>query len=479
MKKKILFFVTILCLFLISSNVKAEEKFYEGEYIDGIYTRSVYVKNGSSHFQKARFFRRVSDNKEAYCIEPFAFFDQNASYEGSINPQDITQDNWRRMNLIAHYGYGYKNHTDSKWYAITQLLIWRESTVTGEFFFTDTLNGNKVEKFQDEINEIYSLINEHEKIPSIANKTYNIKKGEKYIYDESDSIKYFKSIDGNLTIEGNKIDISTLEEGNYTFTFERDNEYNNDPVLFYYSPNSQNIMTSGYVDKESFSVNINIFDTEININKIDQDTGKNISSGSGKLCDAKFNLYDSDNNLITELGLDQDCNVKVKNLDLGKYYVKEIQAGEGYILDDNTYEVILSLDNTKANLQLSNKIIKKEVVIHKEYGTNTERNDEKDVAFDIYSSDQYINTIVTNDKGMAQIELPYGEYEFRQITSKDGFKKVDNFVVKVEDDKPEDIELLDYKISVPDTRDNISKASAFQLILFIFMILYVKKESYS
>ena len=475
MKKKMLFFVTILCLFLISNNVKAEEKFYEGEYIDGIYTRSVYVKNLSTHFQKARFFRRVSDNKEAYCIEPFAFFDENAGYESSINPESISSDKWKRMSLIVHYGYGYKNHTDSKWYAITQLLIWRESTSSGAFYFTDTLNGNKVDIFQDEINEIYNLVNEHEKIPSIAGKTFNLKKGENYIYDENDSLKYFKNVDGVLNIDGNKLNISNLEEGSYTFTFERDNGYNDDPAIFYYSPNSQNIMTSGYIDKDKFNITINIFDTEVNINKIDQDTGTNRSSGNGRLCEAKFNLYDSDSNLITELELDENCNVKVKNLDLGKYYIKETKAGEGYLIDDNTYEIDLTLDNTKINLQLSNKIIEKDIVLHKEYGTNTDKSDEKDVIFDIYSGENYIDTIVTNDIGVAEVKLPYGEYEFRQVTSKEGYKHVDNFNIKVEDDKPETFELLDYKINVPDTRDNSSTTSILQFILFILMVLYVKR----
>ena len=475
MKKIMLFFVTILCLFLVTTNVKAEEKFYEGEYIDGIYTKSIYVKNYSTHFQKARFFRRVSDNKEAYCIEPFAFFDQNSSYESSITPENISPETWRKMSLIAYYGYGYKNHTDSKWYAITQLLIWKESTATSMFYFTDTLNGNKIDIFQDEINEIYNLVSEHEKLPSIAGKTFNLKKGEKYIYDDTDSLKNFRVTQGEISIEGNKLDISNLVEGSYTFTFERDKGYSNTPVLFYYSPDSQNIMTSGYIDKDSFSVNINIFDTEVNINKIDSDTGKNVSSGDGKLCEAKFNLFDSNSNLISELELDKDCNVKVKNLDLGKYYIKEVKAGEGYILDDNTYEIDLTLDNPKANLQLSNKIIKKDVIIHKEYGTNTEKSDEKDVIFDIYSGDNYINTIVTNDKGIAKVRLPYGEYEFRQVTSKQGYKHVDNFAVKIQDDKPETFELLDYKISVPDTRDDLPNNTMLQFILLILMILYVKK----
>ena len=298
MKKKLIFFMTIFCLFMINSKVYAQEKFYEGEYIDGIYTKSVLLRNSSSHFQKARFFRRVSDNKEAYCIEPFAFFNENESYDVT-NPINISEDVWKKMSLIAHYGYGYKDHTDSKWYAITQLLIWRESTPSGNFFFTDSLNGNRIDIFNDEINEIYRLVDEHSKLPSIINQSFNIQKGTKYITDDNNVISNFINTDGLVNIIENKIDISNLDEGSYTLTFERNTS--GDPVLFYYNSNSQNIMTSGSLDKDRFTIYINIYDTELSFNKIDFDTNTNISSGSGKLCDAKFNLYDKDRPDFIEL----------------------------------------------------------------------------------------------------------------------------------------------------------------------------------
>ena len=476
MKKKIVFLMTILCLFMISKKVSALEKFYEGEYIDGIYTKSVYIKNGSSHFQKSRFFRRTSDNKEAYCIEPFAFFDQNESYESSINPSDISSEMWKKMSLIAYYGYGYKNHTDSKWYAITQLLIWRTSSINGEFFFTDTLNGNRVDLFQNEINEINNLVENHLKIPSVAAKTYNVKKGTNYIYDDNNVISNFINTDNILSTSNNKIDISNLDEGSYTFTFKRANNISSDPVLFYYSPNSQNIMTSGHIDDDTFNVNINVYDTEININKIDKDTGSNISSGTAKLCGAEFNLYDENSNLIQEFGLDENCNAKISNLDLGKYYIKEASPGEGYELDNTEYEIVLNLENTKVNLQMSNKVISKEIIIHKEYGNDDNSIPEKDVIFDVYSKDnKYVNTIVTNDKGIAKIILPYGEYEFRQVTSKDGYMPTPNFTIKVENSDLENIEKLDYIIKVPNTRSESKRGYLFIfLIILTNLVIYTK-----
>ena len=165
--------MTLITILIVHSNVKAAStNFYEAEKIDNIYTKS--VKNGTTHFQKSRFFRRKSDNKAAYCIEPFNFFDESASYETSINPNNIDQNTWERMSLIAYYGYNYQGHTDNKWYAITQLMLWQTVDKDADFYFTDYLNGNKIEKFTNEIAEINDLVNNHYIKPSFANKTINI-----------------------------------------------------------------------------------------------------------------------------------------------------------------------------------------------------------------------------------------------------------------------------------------------------------------
>ena len=151
--------MTLITILIVHSNVKAAStNFYEAEKIDNIYTKS--VKNGTTHFQKSRFFRRKNDNKAAYCIEPFNFFDESASYETSINPNNIDENTWERMSLIAYYGYNYQGHTDNKWYAITQLMLWQTVDKDADFYFTDYLNGNKIEKFTNEI-LIDKLINKY------------------------------------------------------------------------------------------------------------------------------------------------------------------------------------------------------------------------------------------------------------------------------------------------------------------------------
>ena len=78
------------------------------------------------------------------------------------------------INKIAYFGYGYYNHSDPKWYAISQYLIWKEADPLGHYYFTEGLNGLEANKFQEEINEINQLINEYDKDISFNNKTIDL-----------------------------------------------------------------------------------------------------------------------------------------------------------------------------------------------------------------------------------------------------------------------------------------------------------------
>ena len=122
--KKILFFLTTIIIVLIcSTNVNASTTFYEGEYIDNIYMNKQKAGSSTIYYQKARFFRQTGTNRFAYCIDPFVFFQDGSIYEETITPSNLTASQKEQISLIAYFGYGYKNHTDTKWYAITQFII--------------------------------------------------------------------------------------------------------------------------------------------------------------------------------------------------------------------------------------------------------------------------------------------------------------------------------------------------------------------
>ena len=473
--KKIFFLIIIGFALITSINVKAESaNFYEAEYIDGIYMNKYNYSNKTIYYQKARFFRKTNTNEFAYCIEPFSFFNENSHYESTINPNNLSQSQIDRISKIAHFGYGYKSHSDPKWYAITQFMIWKESDPNGgDYYFTNGLNGPRIDIYQSEMNEINNLVNNYSITPSFTNQTFNIVEDHQLTIIDNNNVLNQYNTNDNLTIENNTIKINNLKEGNYTYKLIKNDNYYNKPIIFYQSSTSQNLVNTGDINPIEIEFKVNIVKTNIRITKIDEDTLSIIPSGEASLDGAIYNLYDENNNLIQELTINNNEAI-VNNIDFGKYYIKEVKPGVGYTLDNNTYEVnITNIDNIH-DLILKNKVIEKKIIIEKKYGDNYLLKGEKNISFNIYNNKkELINTITTDSRGLVEITLPFGSYEFSQINSTEGYHKVDNFQVVVDNSEEEHLELRDLIIKVPNTHtDNL-------FILYILhILLYIWQKNY-
>lgn len=469
-KKINIFLMIIFSMFFINNiNVHAETaNFYEAEYIDGIYMNKYQYSTKTIYYQKARFFRKVGTNEFAYCIEPFSFFNANNSYETTITPYNLTTEQKNHISKIAYFGYGYKNHTDIKWYAITQFMIWQAADSSGDYYFTDSLNGNRVNYYQSEINEINNLINSYNILPTITNKTFTtVEEHTLTIEDDNNIISNYQTDNSNLKIHGNKITINPLKEGTYNFNIYRNESYYQKPLIFYQSNNSQNLMENGNLNKLEANFKLNVLKTSIIINKIDHDTMSIIPSGEAILDGAKYMLYDESMNEIKELEI-KDNQALIENINFGKYYLKEITPGIGYTLDDKTYEINITKENNNVELILENTVIKKKIIIEKKYGENNNFNSEKDIEFEIYNhNNELVTTISTNENGIAEIILPYGIYTIIQKNTTPGYNKIDPFKININNDIEETIELKDYKIPVPNTHTNKSRT----LILLILQLI--------
>ena len=469
-KKLNIFLMLIITTFIINMiNVKAESaNFYEGEYIGNIYMSKYQPSTGTTYYQKARFFRKSDTNEYAYCIEPFNFFNEESTYTSTLTPDNLSQDQIDRISKIAYFGYGYENHKDRKWYAITQFMIWQVADPSGEYYFTHYLNGNKVDWYDGEINEINNLVNNYSITPSFSNKEYTIVEDHQLVLEDTNNVlNNFKTND-NLTINGNKLTINNLKKGDYEYTLYKENNNYNKPIIFYQSPTSQNIVKTGDIEPLRINIKVHIKETKIELTKIDKDTQSIIPQGEASLDGAKYNLYDENNNLIQELVIENNQAI-IKNIDFGKYYLKEITPGTGYTLDNNVYEIIIDKNNPLKDLILDNKVVAKKITIEKKYGDNYLLKGEKNISFQIYNNKkELINTITTDSKGLVEIILPYGSYEFIQINSTEGYSKVDSFKVDVLDDEDEVIELRDLKIEVPNT--HTEEINIFNILIIVLGI---------
>ena len=453
---------------LLTLNVNAETaRFYEAEYIDGIYMNKQNLTSRTIYYQKARFFRKKTTDEFAYCIEPFTAFRSNQDYTPTDIPYNLTPEKVDRISKIAHFGYGYINHTDAKWYAITQLMIWQEADDNGYYYFSDTLNGSKIDLFQEEINEINSLVDSYSKQPSLNDQTYTITENQTLeIVDENNIIGNYQSDKEGITIENNKLIIHDLKEGLYHFELQRTNTVYNRPLIFYESEKAQNLVQTGDIDDIKANITVEVLKTKIELSKIDKDTKTIEASGEASLDNAKYELYDENHIKIEELTI-QNNQAIIENIPLGKYYLKEISAGIGYTLDSEEYEINLTKEKPKTNLILENKVIEKKIIIEKKYGEENSLEAEENVSFQIFNSHgEYIKTVETNKEGIIEIILPYGNYSFVQLNSKDGYQKVDSFQIEVNNQEEEKIELKDLKIPVPNTHTERKS-----LLSYIFLIL--------
>ncbi len=494
--KKILLFLTLSFIYLISSTTivnASTDSFYEAEYIDNIYMVRYDKSTGTKYYQKARTYRRKSDGKLAYCLQPFKVFNpNNSTYETVSSLPDISDETLERLRDIIGFGYGYSGRSnDLKWYAVTQLMIWQAVEPNSEFYFTDTLNGNKISTYDYEINIINSAIKSSYMMPSFNNQTFYGIVGKPLTFtDTNNIIGYFTTPVKDVTIKNNIVTVTKENPGCYEDTFTRLYNYSS-PMLFYYNPNSQHLATIGSPNNREAKVKYCFNELKLNIKKIDADTKTTDSIGEASLKDTVFTLYNKDMEKITDLTLDENMETSISSsdydLEYGTYYLKETKTGTGYLPNDKIYEIKFTGDKPTVDLTIENKVIEKEVTIKKLYGNGLLMQAESNITFEIYDKDNnLVKSITTDQNGLAKITLPYGHYKIVQSNTTEGYTKIKPFEIFISDiDKDYYYTINDYKekeevpketisIEVPNTSTEDNNYHLFSLILPTYLI--VKKK---
>ncbi|MCR6789039.1 MULTISPECIES: SpaA isopeptide-forming pilin-related protein [Bacillus cereus group] len=167
------------------------------------------------------------------------------------------------------------------------------------------------------------------------------------------------------------------------------------------------------------------------------------------LKDAKFDVIDKDNNVVATVTTNEKGIAEVKDLPFGDYFVKEINAPEGYIkVDtpvkvtiDNTNVIELVMKNTRKVENGQFKLLKKD----SESGQLL-----PGAKFDVIDKDgKVVETIVTDDKGEAlSKQLPVGSYTLKEVEAPKGYELSSSSVsVDVEANKVVTVDVVNKKIS--------------------------------
>ena len=437
-----LLLIGISCVPTVNASTYNETFNDKSQWISGDYI--LKVKGSTRKYQQMTVITRNSDGSFVYCIEPGTPVSDGAVYPGQDFDQSyvgqMTQEQWRRITLLAYYGYGYGNHTDIHWYTVTQYLIWQTVPHGYDIYFTDSLNGNRITKYTNEINELNRLVEEHNISPNITNDTIDMVIGDTVeLTDSNNVLNKFEVVDTDnvsASISGNTLSITANDVGDGSVTIsKRDKNYSH-PAIIYYHPTSQDLMMRGAYDPIDVNLKIEIVGGKVSVKKVDMDTGLGIAQGDATLDGAVYGIYDLEGNRVGEVISKGGEYVTSDYLpSLGTFFLKEEKSSTGYELNETKYFFNITKDDLYPEVDVTEKVIERDLKIFKVYASDETGflTGEPNVTFDIYlkSTGEKVTSITTDENGYATATLPYGTYTVRQATTTEDHEMVEDFEIVV------------------------------------------------
>ncbi len=481
-KYTLIIFILILFLFGVKEVCATEAIFSGAESLTGV----SYVKYDGYyyHFRNAKAIRNVNTGNIAYCIEPFATLVDGSSYTGYIEYNNIfklSKEQWERLKLLAYYGYGYRGHTDKKWITITQILIWRTVDPKHSFNWIDNVNDrNVIYPYENEIQELESLIANHKVLPNISSKITMSINSTLELVDENHVINNFRIKYSEIDAEiiDNKLVINSSDVGSKKIVLVKEFGGADSSVEFFYRNDSQSVIERGNVDSVEIEFEVNVESGSIKIIKVDSSTKDVYPSGEASLVGAKYSVCDLDDHVVGAITIASNSEGVLENIPYGFYKIKEITPGVGYYLDSKEYLVEINHSNLNIVKILENKVIDSKIKIVKYYGSKEDYDNstmrlESGIKFEFYNRfGDLVHTAITDELGEIEVVLPYGQYTLKQVNSTENYNKVHDidFVVDETSNVSIYLPLYDLEIDVPDAYIEEGN-SLYDVILLLILTL--------
>ena len=165
---------------------------------------------------------------------------------------------------------------------------------------------------------------------------------------------------------------------------------------------------------QDLTLNNYLFKGKLEITKKDLDTNLPLKG-------VKINIYDIDQNKLIYSGItNKDGKIIIDNLYLGKFYLQEIESLTGYKLNDQNIYFELTANNELKKIDITNEMIKGKLLIHKKDQNNLPL---AGVSFNLYDiNDNLITTLITDQNGFISIDLKYGKYYLKEISTLDNYE---------------------------------------------------------
>lgn len=428
MRKIILILLMILTLNVKANVIVEEQDIYFQRYGGG----KEYLSEKYKHF--------YVDGRVAYCVEPGIPVTTNIYEKIDMLPYDKSIVD--KLKLIGYYGYNYKNHYDEKYRMATQALIWELlGGQTVEFYTKQYGTGDYID-ITKEKNDINNLIKKHKIKPNLKTNIESFINDEVIVTDENgvlDEFEIFYKGKNEAEIKNNQLIIKVKEKDKLILKRKK---YDSEIPMYYAGVGTKSQLLAALTldDIDTIQLNLNPLIGEL---KIVKNSNK---KSNYSLENAIYGIYDINDNLIYELKTDEK-GVITTNIGKGKYYFQEIKPPLGYELAEEKYYFEIDEKNLYTEVHVEENVIESKIVIHKKYGYK-ELYNEENIMFEIYQNENLISKITTNEEGIAQIVLPYGKYQVKQVNTKEGYLKVDDFEINVDGTKKEiEYNLIDEEIN--------------------------------
>ena len=403
--KKILF---IILLFLCVKVNASENVNVKVEYVPNVYFS--YKENGLTMW--GQFAYIYSDGVLSYCID----------IKTPVTKTSYTVDNSIEVNknvrLIAYFGYGYdyNSYKTLKDYMATQKLIWKELG-TDVVFTTQSQGKGDVIDISSNVNRILDTMKDYDKLP-FYNYKLEFLLGATYRISDSNYVdrNNYQIIDnsGNIVTQEPSYIMQFIakELGSNSLRVKRKyiNRFDNIALV---ASNSQNIIRVGSIEDIYRDYEYLVKEGSVNINLTDAISNSKTNTGLATYDGIIFDMYDTNNNLISSVASASNGILRFDNLSFGNYIIRarnfntyeDISLNENVDINKTTYNYNYNYALTPKSINL--KLIKK----YKENGI--EKND-SDIVFEIYNSKMEKQEITTNEYGEASALLYYDNYKILQ-----------------------------------------------------------------
>ncbi|WP_270717060.1 SpaA isopeptide-forming pilin-related protein [Enterococcus raffinosus] len=380
----------------------------------------------------------------AFCIEPGVAAAEGQVYTATALENYLKDLNIRKKtSLISYLGYVTSKDKSDEQYIAAQFMIW-------EVLGTKIPIKNIRIDYDRRKAEIQRLLNNFDVRATFHNQTHTVKIGETLkVKSGNDFLQRVKDIQKpkgvNVSIHDNEVWITITKESPEKAKIHFNQIEALGVPLAYRRPGAQTIgVLNPFVPGDSV-VNLTILKQgNIRVFKEDAETGVK-AQGAASLENAVYGLYQANGKKIKEITL-KNINGKVqaeiKDLDPGKYVLKEIKAPKGYVLSDEAIEIVVEPGKT-VNTIAKDQVIKGTIdlvkVANKDLVDSTNPDNKPklagiEISLTSKTTGKVVKTVVTDNDGYATFgknTVVFDTYILSETKGKEGYKLFEPFEVTI------------------------------------------------